>query len=140
MISLRAPARLFQLSSTAVIAIYHFFVSSQSDIYLLLLIFKSKSGTTSLPLSFWLKNSTTFQVSCDTKKVRFWKKLLLEYWILRNNSSTLSFYVTLIAVITNSTMLVLHFLNSLTTTRFTSVSKKRTNREFLRYQADNDLN
>ena len=140
MISLRAPARLFQLSSTAVIAIYHFFVSSQSDIYLLLLIFKSKSGTTSLPLSFWLKNSTTFQVNCDTKKVRFWKKLLLEYWILRNNSSTLSFYVTLIAVITNSTMLVLHFLNSLTTTRFTSVSKKRTKKEFLRYQADNDLN
>ena len=139
MISLRAPARLFQLSSTAVIAIYHFFVSSQSDIYLLLLIFKSKSGTTSLPLAFWLKNSTTFQVSCDTKKVRFWKKLL-EYWILRNNSSTLSFYVTLIAVITNSTMLVLHFLNSLMTTRFTSVSKKRTKKEFLRYQADNDLN
>ena len=55
-------------------------------------------------LSILLKISATFQMHCNVFEIVFYK-LFFVYWILRNDSPTLSFYVTLIAVITNGTML-----------------------------------
>ena len=80
-----------QPSVIAVIATYQLLVSNHGmhnsanyEIYLLLLISKAKSdslfylGTTSLPLSFIMKNSDAFQVSCNTKKICFWNCILLQ--------------------------------------------------------------
>ena len=74
-------------------------------------------------LSILLKISATFQIHCNVFEIVFYK-LFFVYWILRNNSPTLSFCHTDRGNYKRY-YVILHFLNSLMKPRFTSVLKTK---------------